>query len=134
MKARIDGKRYDTETALRVYAWDNEKGRNDLYFESFGVYLRKRGGYFVHGEGGAATAWGVEDKSGWRAFGEGIFPIPDYVPAMIKRALSCGTVRFVHGVEPVSSCFEDPIGNCVVFIGTASRFAPAAENSGGRIG
>lgn len=136
MKARINGKRYDTDTADRVCGWDNDKGRNDLYFQKVTLYQKRTGEYFLHGEGGAATAWGWEDKSGARSFGEGISPIRKVYADWICDALKNGCRIWCHrGANLFEAQAQREFnGEIDVFLGRASRFAPAFENSGGRIG
>lgn len=55
MHKRIDGKRYDTETAKRLAYWDNDKAYNDLFYYAETLYVKRTGEYFLHLEGGPRT-------------------------------------------------------------------------------
>ncbi len=52
MKRTIKGKTYNTKTATEVATHSNRYGPADAGFESETLYERKKGGYFLHGEGG----------------------------------------------------------------------------------
>ena len=74
MKAVIKGKRYNTDTAEIVGGWDN-----GLYLSDFGraeevLYRRKRGAYFLHGAGGALSAY-AESHGNSLGWGERIIPL-----------------------------------------------------------
>lgn len=136
MKARINGKTYNTETADYVCAWDNDRPRNDLHYEEVYLYRKRTGEFFIEGEGGAATVWGYEDKSGARSFGVKIFPVSKSGACQIAEARRKGNgVRFTSwlGFEGCSVEQEDN-GGLEVSIGRTRFSAPAAENSGIRIG
>lgn len=71
MKKVINGLIYNTETARRVYCWDN-----GLYPGDFGrceedLYVTKKGAFFLHGEGGPLTRWATS-VAGGRSSGSGI--------------------------------------------------------------
>ena len=55
MKAIIDGKTYNTETAEEIASWHNDHTGFSQFGES--IYKTKKGAYFVHGEGGAASPY-----------------------------------------------------------------------------
>jgi len=73
----IDGKRYNTETAVRV-AWASSGGsRSDFRFFSEELYLTPRGSWFLAGEGGAASKYREQDGDMW-GWGARITPLsPD---------------------------------------------------------
>lgn len=136
MKARINGKTYNTETADYVCAWDNGRPRNDLHYEEVYLYRKRTGEFFIEGEGGAATVWGYEDKGGARSFGVKLFPVSKTGACQIVEARRNGeAVRFslCSFFEGCSVEWEDD-GGLEVSIGRTRFSAPAAENSGCRIG
>jgi hypothetical protein len=55
MKAIIDGKTYNTETAEEICCWHNDERGFSQCGET--IYKTKKGNYFLHGEGGAASAY-----------------------------------------------------------------------------
>jgi hypothetical protein len=55
MKKVIDGKMYNTETAEKVYCWDNGRYGNDFRYRSKDLYKTKKGNWFIYHEGGAMT-------------------------------------------------------------------------------
>lgn len=66
MKQIIDGLRYDTNKADLVGEWGNNLSRTnfDYCFES--LYKTQSGRYFLAGEGGAKSKYGVKvDNNSW---------------------------------------------------------------------
>jgi hypothetical protein len=57
MKAVINGKRYDTETADLVAQWSNHYYPNDFHYCEEALYRTKKGNWFIHGEGGAMSSY-----------------------------------------------------------------------------
>ena len=57
MKKIIQGKTYNTDTAEHIGDWDNGFGAYDFNNVREGLYLTKKGQYFVAGEGGANTGY-----------------------------------------------------------------------------
>ena len=74
----IKGKKYDTETALKVAEWDNGLGRSDHHAIYETLYKKRTGEFFLFGEGGGLTGyseavgnaftWGEKIllRNGWR--------------------------------------------------------------------
>lgn len=60
MKRIINGKTYNTETAKLVGEYWNGLGDNDFRSLSEGLYLSKKGQYFIAGEGGPLTKYALE--------------------------------------------------------------------------
>ena len=60
MRAIIDGKRYDTETAKVVAEWANTYDRGDFHHYSEALYLTPKGAWFLHGEGNASSPYNDE--------------------------------------------------------------------------
>jgi len=58
MKQVIDGKIYNTETALEIGNWSNGYYTNDFHHLDISLYRTKKGSYFLAGDGGAATEYG----------------------------------------------------------------------------
>jgi len=57
MKRIINGKRYDTKTAVCVERWCNGLGSGDFKHCDEYLYRTKNGNYFLYGEGGPMTIW-----------------------------------------------------------------------------
>ena len=57
MKAIIEGKRYNTETARKVGNYYNGLGSGDFRNVDEDLYVTKSGNYFLAGEGGAMTKY-----------------------------------------------------------------------------
>ena len=63
MKQIIDGKTYNTGTASKIGEWDNGLGFSDFRHCAELLYKTRKRAWFVHGRGGAMTAWS-ESKGG----------------------------------------------------------------------
>lgn len=74
MKKIINGKVYDTETALLVGRWDSGHSANDFYGVTESLYRKKTGEYFIHGDGGAKTQYAKAVGNSWVG-GELIKPV-----------------------------------------------------------
>lgn len=76
MRRVIDGKRYDTETAQEVHAWDNGRYQSDFRYRAKSLFRTAKGAWFIYHEGGAMTdmARTVGDAS---AAGADIEPVTD---------------------------------------------------------
>ena len=57
MKAIIDGKKYNTETARRLGFWCSENGWRDFSHVEETLYRKKTGEYFIFGEGGPMSKY-----------------------------------------------------------------------------
>ncbi len=70
----IKGKKYDTNTAIKVAEWDNGLGRSDHHAIFEMLYKKRTGEFFLYGEGGGLTGYSerVGNLSGW---GEKIIPL-----------------------------------------------------------
>ena len=54
----INGKRYNTETAIEIGEYDNGFPTSDFNFKEEKLYkTKKRGTYFLHGKGGPLTEY-----------------------------------------------------------------------------
>ena len=74
MKAIINGKRYDTDTAEFVHGWSNGRHNGDFKYLVENLYKTKSGIFFLHGDGGAMTAYAT-DCGDTRCEGEKIIPM-----------------------------------------------------------
>ena len=76
MRAVINRKRYDTNTADKIADWSNGHNRSDFYFFEETLCRTKVGAWFIHGEGGALSAYATRttNSSGW---GEEITPLDE---------------------------------------------------------
>ena len=78
MKKIIEGKRYNTKTAIKVgsHAHGWYPGSGDFSHWSATLYRTpKSGRYFLHGEGGAMTRFAEYHADGSRSGGEKIIPL-----------------------------------------------------------
>jgi hypothetical protein len=74
MKAVINKKLYDTATAEMVAAWSNGYGAGDFYSCDEALFRTKKGAFFLHGKGGAATSYAKSCGDSKRC-GESIVPM-----------------------------------------------------------
>lgn len=70
MKKIIEGKRYNTDTAEKIANFWNGCFQSDFNHESERLYRTKLGNWFIHGEGGALSAYSVSYQGG-RSLGGG---------------------------------------------------------------
>lgn len=64
MKAIINGKRYDTETAEKVARWSNGASCSDFNYCEETLYRTKSGAFFLYGEGGALSPYSTSCEGG----------------------------------------------------------------------
>ena len=76
MKAIIDGKRYDTQTAEMIDCESNGLGRGDFKWCAEWLYRTKKGKWFLHGEGGASSKYS-EPACDMRGPGQRLVPMTD---------------------------------------------------------
>ena len=75
MKKVINGSLFDTATAAKIGKWNNGIYGNDFDMMAETLYRTKSGKYFLYGEGGPHTRYGVwHGNSG--GFGEKIMLMP----------------------------------------------------------
>ena len=80
---RINGKRYDPTTACEIDQYvkhdrfGNPLSRHDAYYESWTLYKKKTGEYFLYCEGGALSMFSHTCEDGSRCSGEWIAPLTD---------------------------------------------------------
>jgi hypothetical protein len=69
MKKVIEGKVYNTETAEKIYSWDNGFYGGDFKQCEETLYRTKKGRYFLYGEGGPMSRYAK--PVGGNAYGYG---------------------------------------------------------------
>lgn len=69
----INGKRYDTDTARLVGAWDNGTDSVEVVYVEETLYRKHTGEFFLLGYGGPDTRYAHLGEHGWEC-GEKIFP------------------------------------------------------------
>lgn len=75
MRQVIEGKIFDTNTAIKLHSWDN--GHSDFKYRSKDLYRTLRGRYFLYHEGGAMTDMAKNcDNNSWTG-SEAIEPIDE---------------------------------------------------------
>lgn len=62
MKKTINGKKYDTETALKLGQMDHDI-TDSIYGYTEALYRKKTGEFFVCGDGGARTKYGMQTEN-----------------------------------------------------------------------
>ncbi len=74
MKAIIQGRKYDTETAEHIVGYSNNLGCGDFRHYEEDLYRTKKGNWFLAGEGGPMTKYShtVGDAT---SGGSGIIPL-----------------------------------------------------------
>jgi hypothetical protein len=95
VKAIINGKRYNTDTATLI----GESGSAGLSYSDFrqwsaGLYKTRSGRFFLAGEGGPMTQFAHHYDDGGRSSGEKIIPLDSYqAMAWAERELSAEVVE-----------------------------------------
>ncbi len=64
MKQVIDGKTYNTETAIEIGFFRTGLGRGDFRNRSEALYKTKKGRFFLAGRGGPMTRWATRSADG----------------------------------------------------------------------
>ncbi len=76
MKAIIEGKRYDTDTAELLHSWDNGRPASDFRERSKQLYRTPQGRFFLYHEGGPMSDM-ADSSSGEMHGGKAIEPVSD---------------------------------------------------------
>lgn len=77
MKAIIDGKKYDTETAKNVGFYSSYGSFSDFNHLEETLFLKKTGEFFLYGKGGPNTKYAIQtDMNSW-AGGVKIVPLSE---------------------------------------------------------
>ena len=75
MKAIINGKRYDTETATEVAHYENSYYANDFHHYEEALYLTRAGNWFLAGHGGGLSKYARSVGSTGSCDGSAIIPM-----------------------------------------------------------
>lgn len=75
MKAIINGRKYDTETAKEMAYAESDCGRNSFGWYEETLYKKRTGEFFLAGEGYAATKYATHYEGGTRGPGSKIIPL-----------------------------------------------------------
>jgi len=59
----IDGKRYNTDTATEIFHYWNGLSSQDFRNVSEGLYVTKKGSYFLYGSGGPMSKYAVSNEN-----------------------------------------------------------------------
>ena len=65
MRRIKNGRIYDTDTATLICCTGNGLSGSDFGFEDSGLYVTRRGGYFVSGRGGAMSRFAFSNGDGY---------------------------------------------------------------------
>lgn len=68
-------KRYDTATARLIAHYESEFSLSDFRYFDESLYQQDDGSYFIAGEGGPMTRYGVGDADGSRYYGKGSYSV-----------------------------------------------------------
>ena len=79
MKKIINGRLYNTDTAILLGSWTNGCSSSDFHYCTEDLYQKKSGEYFLHGSGGALSIYG-------KHCGDGICGGDNIIP-MTERAV-----------------------------------------------
>lgn len=78
MKKIINGKRYDTDTATLLHAWESGYDSGDFHYYEEGLYRTPKGNLFIAGGGGAMSPYSESLGGGSYGGGSGIRPVDRY--------------------------------------------------------
>lgn len=73
----IDGKRYNTETAVEVADISGNHFTSDFKWDDTRLYRTKNGTWFIAGRGNAMSRWASPAQGGGWCPGKGLVPIGD---------------------------------------------------------
>jgi len=95
MRAIVNGKTYNTETATRICDVPSRvQDRGNFSWHDTDLYRTKRGAFFVAGRGNAASMWGESDGSGGRWGGSGVRPVSEQEARDYMEAAGCDEADF----------------------------------------
>jgi len=75
LKAIIEGKRYNTETAVKLGEASNGLSYSDFSHWEEALYVTSKGAYFTAGGGGPMTKYATAAQGGGTGGSVGIFPL-----------------------------------------------------------
>lgn len=104
----IKGKKYDTNTALKVAEWDNGLGKSDHHAIFETLYKKRTGEFFLYGEGGGLTGY-IEKVGNLFTWGEKIIPLTvDAAKAWVESHLDG------EEYEKIFDCVDEMDGKKVI--------------------
>lgn len=74
MRTIINGKVYDTSTAVGLAHWSNGKSYRDPWSKEETLFCKRTGEFFLWGEGGPESSYGERTATGWKG-GSKVFPL-----------------------------------------------------------
>ena len=95
MKKIINGKLYNTETAVKMATRDNGLYPSNFHYTKETLFLKKTGEFFLYGEGGPASKWAYFYEDGGRTSGEGI-ELLSRDEAMAWTEMHCDADRYIE--------------------------------------
>jgi predicted transcriptional regulator len=75
MKKIINGKRYDTDTAIQVGEWENMIDVLDMHHFTETLYRKRTGEYFIYGVGNAGSKYSRSTGNNTWCGGSAIIPL-----------------------------------------------------------
>ena len=133
MKKYIGGKVYDTDTAKAVGSWSNNRSYRDFSWCEETLYRKKTGEYFLHGEGGAMSAYARQVDGNMRGSGEEIRPLTfDEAREWAEEHLDGNEYEEIFGA--ISDDGTDCLISAVIKASSRDRIRREAEKSGRSIG
>ena len=100
MRAIINRKIYDIDTATAVASWSNGQATSDFSYLCETIYRTPRGNWFLYGEGGAASKY-ARQHNGYSSEGEEIVPLDE------SKALD--HLEAWNKIEAIQKYFPDEI-------------------------
>jgi hypothetical protein len=70
----VNGRRYNTSTAMKICSWGHEGKPRDFRWEETSLYRTPKGAWFVSGEGGPISQWRRRCGDMWGS-GDGLNPV-----------------------------------------------------------
>lgn len=77
MKKIINGKMYNTESAVELGTGESRLSVNDFGYYKEYLYKKKTGEYFLYGEGGAGSKYGKQTERNNFGPGDGFTPLTE---------------------------------------------------------
>jgi hypothetical protein len=89
MKAVVNGKTYNTETATEICELPcNAQGRGDFHWHETALYRTQKGAFFIAGSGGPASMW-RESVSNGSIGGRGVRPVSEQEARDYMESAGC---------------------------------------------
>lgn len=98
----INGKQYDTSTAMEIAKVDNSLPRNDLSWDEETLFRTAKGNWFLVGKGGSGSKYSDKTEKNTRNSGKQIIPMSaEEVQAWLekKNCIQALEEYFSEGIE-----------------------------------